>query len=365
MIRPLLCLAAACLAAGVAPATAVLAPAAAAPSRVEETRVPAPSLRGNLLREPAVRSAFVYLPPSYDRDRERRYPVVYLLHAFGAGPASWLGVDGFEGMNLALTLDSLIAAGAIDELIVVMPDARTRYGGSWYANSSATGRWTDYIAHDVVDFVDRAYRTVPEPAARGIAGQSMGGYGALRVALWYPDVFGAVVSLSAPNLVSTNPFGTPGVEAALGVPDPDALDLAGPVERVLWSKAVAFAPDPTNPPFYGLLPWMRQGERLVHNPRGWDAWQASALAVHLDERGTGLRGLSVLLEVGREDRLASETEQFAEALAERDIPHDLNLFRGGHVRGVRARFEGSVFQYLSEQLADSSVPPPPPASRRR
>ncbi len=328
-------------------------PRRALQGRLEEARVPGPSLRGNLLREDAVRPALVYLPPSYDEDEDRRFPVVYLLHAFGAGPASWLGADGYEGMNLALTLDSLVDRGEIDEFIVVMPDARTRYGGSWYANSSATGRWTDFIARDLVAWVDRAYRTVPEPWARGLAGQSMGGYGTLRVAMWYPGVFGAAMALSPVNLVSTNPFGIPGMEAALAVTDPDALDLAGPVERVLWAKAAAFAPDPTRPPFYARLPWVREGDHLARDPEIWPLWEASALVNQLDARAAALRELPLVIEVGRNDPLVTEAQGFSEALRAHDVPHALHEFGGGHVRGVRERFEESVFQFFSENLSDS------------
>jgi S-formylglutathione hydrolase FrmB len=326
--------------------------------RLEEVRTPAPSLRGSLLGGEAVRRTVVYLPPSYDAGSDRRYPVVYLLHGFDVGPMSWLGVDGFEGMNLALTLDSLIAAGRSAEFIVVMPDARTRFGGAWYANSAATGRWTDFVARDLVSFVDRAYRTIPRAEARGLGGHSMGGYGALRVALWYPGVFGAVHAIASPNLVSTNPFGIEGIEVALAVPDPALLDLASPVARVLWAKAAAFAPDPTQPPFYGSLPWVRVGDRFERQPEAWAAWEQSALVSQLDLRGRSLDGVVLRLEVGRFDPLQTETTGFSEALDTRDITHELQLFNGGHVRGVRRRFETSVFQFFTSALSASSAEHP-------
>ncbi len=319
--------------------------------RLETARVPAPSLVGALLESHAVRRAVVYLPPSYDEDDDRRYPVVYLLHSFGAGPEAWLGVSGYEGMNVARSLDAQFRTDPTAEFIVVMPDARTRFGGSWYANSPATGRWTDFVARDLVSFVDRAFRTRPDPASRALVGQSMGGYGALRVALWYPDTFGAVVALSSPNLMSTNPFGVEGVRSALAVPDPTTLDLAGPVPRVLWSKAVAFAPDPAHPPFYGRLPWRPTADgRLEHDPMGWPAWEESALVNHLEERAPALAPVEIRIEVGSADPLRDESERFARRLQEHGVRPRFELFEGDHVRGVRDRLEDDLLPWLGRFL---------------
>ncbi len=335
---------------------AVSDPDARSTGRLEQARVPAPSLLGALLGSSAVRRTTVYLPPSYDDDDDRRYPVLYLLHAFGSGPESWLGVSGFEGMNIALALDALAASDPTKEFIVVMPDARTVLGGSWYTNSPVTGRWTDFIARDLVSFIDRAYRTQPIASARGIAGHAMGGYGALRVAMWYPDIFGSVVALSSPNLVTTNPFGVAGVRVALEVSDLSLLELSDPVARLMWSKAAAFAPDPSHPPFYGRLPWREAAEgRLEHDPVGWPAWERSALAAHLEARGSALLGLDVRVEVGRTDPLRDESEAFAEALRAVGVRPRLELFDGAHIRGVRRHIEGSVLPFFARILNEPAA----------
>lgn len=88
--------------------------------------------------------------------------------------------------------DRLIRAGTMREAIIVMPDGFTRYGGSQYLNSSATGRYEDHLVRELVPWVDRRYRTIPTPAARAIAGKSSGGYGALVQATRHPDVWGLV-----------------------------------------------------------------------------------------------------------------------------------------------------------------------------
>ena len=120
-----------------------------------------------------------------------RTPVVYLLHGFGADDREWLDLGG-----VAETLDRMIGAGEIGPLIAVMPEA----GKSWYVDSARFGGPGDYetaILRDLIPAIDAAYPTLPDRAHRGIAGVSMGGFGALRLAFAHPDVFGAVVGLSA------------------------------------------------------------------------------------------------------------------------------------------------------------------------
>ena len=158
--------------------------------------------------------------------------------------------------------------------------------------------------------------------------------------------------------MSTNPFGIEGIEVALGVPDPNLLDLASPVARVLWAKAAAFAPDPTQPPYYGRLPWVRVGDRFDRHPEAWAAWEQSALVSQLAQRGSALDGVVLRLEVGRLDPLRTETTGFSEALDALDLTHELQLFNGGHVRGVRRRFETSVFQFFTAALSASSTGSP-------
>jgi enterochelin esterase family protein len=132
----------------------------------------------------------VYLPDGY-ADGTERYPTLYLLHGFGAGDNEWL-----DRGSIADLLDRMIADGEIGPVIAVMPDAKK----SWYVDSAALGGPGDYataIQHDLVAEIDRLYRTIPRSAHRGIAGISMGGFGALRLAFSHPDEFGAVGALSA------------------------------------------------------------------------------------------------------------------------------------------------------------------------
>jgi enterochelin esterase family protein len=151
-------------------------------------------LRGNPLGDPYIREIPVYLPPGYETDRSARYPVIYWLHGFtGIGLSSI--AKSLWTPSLPELMDRVIAAGAPPALLV-MPDGSTRYGGSQYLNSPATGRYEDHIIEELVPHIDQAYRTMPGAAHRGVVGKSSGGYGAVVLAMRHPEVFGGVASHS-------------------------------------------------------------------------------------------------------------------------------------------------------------------------
>ena len=168
--------------------------------------------------------AMVYLPPSYWRNTTRRYPVAYYLHGLGGAEGDWIAKGSID-----VAADSLFAAGT-PEMILVMPDGDDGWYTTWARQFSFRScadtlhvespdrycveheRYDDYIARDVVRFVDSRYRTLANREHRGIGGLSMGGYGALALALRYPDVFAAAASHSgvvSPMYVGPHPFVTP------------------------------------------------------------------------------------------------------------------------------------------------------------
>ncbi len=140
-------------------------------------------LQGNPLGDPARRQLAVYLPPGYDGSA-RRYPSVYVLN------------DTPFDDNMAQRMDRLIASGAVQPMIVVMPDCLSALGGSQYLNSSATGRYEDHLIDEIVPAVDRLYRTRGERDCRAVVGKSSGGYGALMMAMRHPQLFGMAASHS-------------------------------------------------------------------------------------------------------------------------------------------------------------------------
>ncbi len=172
MIRTLLALASACL----------MALPALASGNLVETRLASPALGRDL-------PYAVYLPAAA-RDAARRFPVVFLLHGYGAGYRQWI-----EGGDIARSLDDLIASGSLPPMIAVMPDA----ANSWYVDSARYGGPGDYetaIVRDLVREVDALYPTQASRGTRAIAGLSMGGFGALRLAFRHPATFGAVAGMS-------------------------------------------------------------------------------------------------------------------------------------------------------------------------
>jgi enterochelin esterase-like enzyme len=164
------------------------------PSRIVYETIVSDVLASNPLGDPHIRTIPIYLPPSYDENDYRHYPVVWMLSGF-LGRGQTLLNDNFLTPNIQQQLDALIANG-MGEIIMALPDCTTRYGGSQYINSTATGRYADHLIEELVPFVDARYRTVPEPKHRAIMGKSSGGYGALIHGMRHPTVFGAVVSHS-------------------------------------------------------------------------------------------------------------------------------------------------------------------------
>jgi glucans biosynthesis protein C len=154
----------------------------------------APSLSTNVMGVSDHQEVVVYLPPSY-RDRERHFPVLYLLPNFKTELWRYTG-GNYQGFRLKDAVDHQIRLGAAQEMIVVMPNALHFLGGSWYRNSPLTGKWEDFIVQDLVAFVDSRFRTLRAAEARAIAGHGVGGLGALELGLRHPDVFATVYAMS-------------------------------------------------------------------------------------------------------------------------------------------------------------------------
>ncbi|MGB0130216.1 alpha/beta hydrolase [Chlorobium sp.] len=157
--------------------------------RITTAVVPGRTLAGNPLGDPEERSVPVYLPPSYDGSR--RFPVIYLLSGFASTGASFMNYR-FGTPTVPEMAERLIAEGRMPECMIVMPDCMTRFGGSQYVDSAATGRYESYLVGELVPFIDSTFATLPRREHRAIAGKSSGGFGALRLAMKHPRCFSAV-----------------------------------------------------------------------------------------------------------------------------------------------------------------------------
>jgi pimeloyl-ACP methyl ester carboxylesterase len=160
--------------------------------RLEWAELDSQALSGNPLGDPARRPLLLYLPPGHDGGREH-FPAVYFLHGFTGSAHGWVKPTPFQP-SVPERLDGLIASGAVPPVVGAFVDGWTALGGSQWVNSDAIGRYRDYLARDVVAFVDARCRTVPAAGARAVVGKSSGGYGALVMGAHHPDVFGHVAS---------------------------------------------------------------------------------------------------------------------------------------------------------------------------
>lgn len=152
-------------------------------------------LKNNAPNDPHIRELCVYLPPDYESDSAKRYPSVYVLTGFTGRGKMFLNDQPFTP-TLAQRMDKLIADGRVQPMILVMPDCFTYYGGSQYINSTATGRYEDYLIDEIVPHVDKTYRTITDKDSRAVVGKSSGGYGAFIHAMRHADIFGLAASHS-------------------------------------------------------------------------------------------------------------------------------------------------------------------------
>lgn len=290
------------------------------------------SLAGNAIGDTPDREVFVYTPPSYDRVANRRFPVLYLLHGFTSHPREWL--DGtYQGLDLQKTMDSLWRVDA-GEFLVVMPSANNAMGGGFYVNSTAFGKWEDFIADDLVRFIDARYRTRPDRASRGLAGQSMGGFGALHVAQKRSSVFGAVYAMS-----------------------PCCTAMVG--ELAPTSDVWRFVSDTTQAPRPALAGSVRLARAMTaafgasHDQPG--AWSPFLPLDLFTRDASGMRrSCAVVIEYGLDDAIASValgSRAFADALARAKIPFRLDAFAGGHTDRTRQRFEQRVLPFFAQQFS--------------
>jgi S-formylglutathione hydrolase FrmB len=174
----------------VAPCQEGMAPVTPLEGTLERIQVHGTSLEGNLEGDSPERCVSVYLPPGYHASPDRRYPVVYILHGYTDDDQHWFGwAEHF--VNVPAAMEKSLSVGTSQEMILVMPSAYTLYQGSMYSSSITTGDWETFVAEDLVAYIDSHYRTLARRESRGLAGHSMGGYGAIRIGMKRPDVFSA------------------------------------------------------------------------------------------------------------------------------------------------------------------------------
>jgi pimeloyl-ACP methyl ester carboxylesterase len=234
--------------------------AATAQSQVVSRELRSENLAHSKIGTDPMRKMVVYLPAGYDQSSQR-YPVIYFL----PNPARSYRAD-FDQRGAQGLFDRAIASGVINKFILVSVDMNTPLGCSWYVNSPVTGNWEDFMIQELVPYIDANFKTLPNRDSRGIAGDSMGGHGAIRFAMKHPDIFGSVYAL--------HPVGTgTGVQTMYSRPNWDVLahaksmdDLRGDGFLMIFTSIFqAHLPDPDKPPLYVDLPAHKEGDKLVVN----------------------------------------------------------------------------------------------------
>jgi S-formylglutathione hydrolase FrmB len=264
-------------------------------------------------------------------------------------------------------MDRSIASGKVRETILVMPDAKNRLGGSFYANSVANGNWEDFLAHDLVAYVDGKYRTLARAASRGIVGHSMGGYGAILLGMKHPDVFGAVYTLSAAVLGWGGDLSTDARDwdTALSFRTTAEFDGAGEgqyLAQAFVAMAAAWSPDPAKPPFFGDYPVSGGGRDRKREDDAYARWSANMPVNMVDQYRSNLARLrGIAFDVGTRDQFSHiplTNRALSKALGRNRIAHTFEEYDGDHNERVPERIETKALPFLSRVLIDETSPSP-------
>ena len=319
------------------------APPGAKPVRLERIKIHGTALEGNLEGDAVDRDVLVFLPPSYDKQKSRRYPVVYALHGYSIGAEQWS-----QEIHAPQTVEGAFALGA-KEMIVVLPDSKTVHNGSMYSSSVTTGDFERFISRDVVSYIDAHYRTIPNRLARGLVGHSMGGYGATRIGMKHADVFGSLYIMS-PCCLSARQAGPANAEMektleAVKTPEDSAKLPFG--ARAQLATAAAWSPNPKNPPLYLDLP-RKAGEP---QPDVLAKWAANAPLAFIDQYVGNLRLYrAISIDVGDKDGLRVDTGKLHDVLDKYGIANSFEVYQGTHTSAVAVRFQNYALPFFSKNL---------------
>ncbi len=312
---------------------------------VQRIKVHSQLLKGNLSGDSAVRYVSVYLPPSYKANKTKRYPVVYFLHGYTDDDAKFYGFKK-HWMVLPPILDTAFVRTPSQEMIVVTPDAYTRFQGSMYSNSITTGNWEDFVAKELVTYIDVHYRTIAKKESRGLSGHSMGGYGAFRIGERNPDVFSAIYLLS-PCCLNSSPV--PAASTVDSIKTIEQFQKADFGTKILFASAAAWSPNPLKPPFYIDFP-VKDGKLQQDIIRKWDA---NRPLNNLDQYVYNIKQLKALaFDAGNNDMgIAASVKTLDTELNQYGIKHFFEIYNGDHINRVAERIEKKMLGFFAENLS--------------
>lgn len=323
--------------------------------------IPAPSLKGNILGSAETQKIGVYLPPSYNKS-EKKYPVVYYLNGFTvqAGqypPTNWL--------------DSIMKNNLVQEMIYVEMGGYNMFEGTMYANSPISGNWEDFVTKDVINYVDKNYRTLTKRESRGIAGHSMGGAGTLHISLKHSDLYSVAYPMSPAVFVKgamlEEIFGNPKAmkhfnkleKKMEGVSDQEFAEklkkeLKIYKKRLNWplGYGIAFAYN-KNKPLRIDFPFDAEGNK---DEEIWKKWLAGFgnLEAKVKKYEDNLRSYThYSIDCGYQDGIkwiSQATMAYSKILMDNEIPHSLHMYKGDHVNKVSTQLSNRVLPIMSMYL---------------
>ena len=314
----------------------------------------APSLQGNRGQEDPMRRVTIYLPPGYEESKQR-YPTIYFLHGFLVDDSLMMYWNRINEL-----MDTAILTGRIHPMILVMPNSDTKFGGSFYTNSTLTGNWTEYIAKDVVNYIDKKYRTIHDRNSRGLTGHSMGGNGALKIGMQYPDVFGAVYALSpavlgwaadfsvnSPAFKSMDSFRNElsgmQIVSDLMKGEPEAYKNFN--IKLMADLARTYSPNEEKTFLSASMPVRYKGDSMIVNNEVVKKWEANFPVNMIEDHLKALKSLNALkLDWGRNDgsSITITCMQFSKKLEANGVMHFAEEYLGGHV-DKQAGFDGRIY----------------------
>jgi hypothetical protein len=327
--------------------------------KLEQLVVESEVLAENPLGDPARRPLYVYSSPGVAAGSAEGVAAIYVLQGYGNQLDMWLARKSFEPTT-AERLDAMFSSGGCPEAVVVFIDAWTALGGSQFLNSSATGRYMDYLCDEVVPYVDARYPTVAAREHRGVSGHSSGGYGAMASAMLRPDVFGAFASHAGdalfeccylrdfPEAARTLRDRFDGSYAALlkALPGSDPFDWASfGTPLSVYACAAAYSPDPERPGDV-LVPFEVETGRLLEVV--WDRWLMLDPVRMAPRHADALRSMRrIYLDAGRSDEyfLDLGAQAFSRELERIGAEHTLELFAGRH-SGISYRYPLAMRELL-------------------
>lgn len=312
-------------------------------------------LAENPLSDPAERALPVYLPPGYEDNPARHYPVIWVLAPFTSWGERFFNLQAWDE-NIVQRMERLVASGAAAPAILAFPDCFTRLGGSQYVNSPAVGRYEDYICAELVPLLDERFRTLAGREHRGVMGYSSGGYGALMLAMRRPDLFSAAACHSGDMLFEfcywpDSPGAVRALERAGGLAAFLAKlpEIARPRELGRdWFSALniiamsaCYSPDPARPHGFDLPFDEHTGAIREEVWACWQAYDPVRVAPQHLEALRSLRALYFDCGSGDEHNLFLGARCLHQALTQHGIAHTYEEFDGGH-QNINWRYDVSL-----------------------